>query len=378
MPFYLQHHFDPDMDHLQLKPVDGSVEGSDLYNLGYVQNVVSGQVLAQIVPLEKVRDADTRFVLANPALPVGPNTRIDPRHPTYLLAASKGYVFYLDGLITVKKVLNVRNDVSFQTGNIFFVGDTAVHGNVRAGFEVQASNVLVKGMVEGGTIRAQNNLAIIGGARGGAGQHCVLDAGGTFRSLFLEKLQARARGNMLVEKYCLHVDIYAGANLVVRDRLSGGTVNCYGSVAVGEQLGNNAAVATKIFMGYDPVRIRQLERIDSQIASLSEVITHLSAIAGHLPSDANTATKKLAACSDNRAALIDRRTELWKSLTLDERSVSRCRLMVMGKVFPGVEVAIGRVYHQVETLLQNVVFSLQDDEIIVTPGKNAKGQAAAR
>lgn len=364
------------MDHMQLKPVDGSSEGSDLYNLGYVQNVVAGQVLAQIVPLEKVRDADPRFVLSAPTLPVGPNTRIDPRHPTYLLAASKGYVFYLNGLITVKKVLNVRNDVSFQTGNIFFVGDAAVHGNVRAGFEVQASNVLIKGMVEGGTVRAQNNLAIVGGARGGAGQHCVLDSGGTFRSAFLEKLQARAKGNMLVEKYCLHTDIYAGANLVVRGRLAGGTVNCYGSVAVGEQLGNMAAVATKVFMGYDPFRIRQLERIDGQIASLSEVITHLSAIAGHLPPDATAAAKRLAACSENRDNLMERRTELWKSLYVDERSVARCRLMVMGKVFPGVEVAIGRVYLQVEQPMENVVFSLQNDEILVTPGKSAKGPAA--
>ena len=42
------------------------------------------------------------------------------------IAAAKGYVFYLNGKITVKTLLNVRQDVSFQTGNIFFVGDMAV------------------------------------------------------------------------------------------------------------------------------------------------------------------------------------------------------------------------------------------------------------
>lgn len=363
------------MDHQQLKPVDGSAEGADLYNLGYVQNVVAGQVLAQIVPLENVANADPRFVQSAPKLPAGPNTKVDPGHPTYLLAACKGYVFYLDGQITVKKMLNVRSDISFQTGNIFFVGDTAVHGNVRAGFEVQASNVLIKGMVEGGTVRAQNNLAIVGGARGGAGEHCLLDAGGTLRSAFLEKMQARARGNILVEKYCLHTNVYAGANLVVRGRLTGGTIHCYGSVAVGEQLGNMAAVPTRIFMGYDPLRIRQLEKIDASLASLADMITHLTAVAGHLPPDTNETTRKLAIGIETRDELVARRAELWKPLYADERGVARCRLMVMGKVFPGVEIAIGRAFLQVESPLENVVFMVQDKEIVATPGKHGKGAA---
>ena len=364
------------MDHLQLKPADGSSEGSDLYNLGYVQNVVAGQVLAQVVPLETVKEPDQRFVQQDMRLPLGPYTHIDPKHPQYLLASGKGYVFYLDGLITVKKVLNVRGDISFHTGNIFFVGDAAVHGNVRAGFEVQASSVLIKGMVEGGTVRVQNNLAIVGGARGGAGQHCILDAGGTLRSAFLEKLQARARGNILVEKYCLHTDIYAGANLVVRNRLAGGTVHCYGSVLVGEQLGNMAAVPTRIYLGYDPLRIRQLEKGDIRIAELSETITHLTAIAGHLPPETNEATRKLVACTEHREALIEKRTELWKSLHSDERTVARCRLVVPGKVFPGVEVAIGRAILMVDAPLNNVTFTLEDDDVVVRPG-TAKGAPQA-
>ena len=372
MAWYLQHYFDPDMDHLQLKPTEGSAEGADLYNLGYVQNVVAGQVLAQIVPLETVQDADSRFVLSQPRLPAGHNTKIDPGHPEYLLAACKGYVFYHEGAITVKKLLNVRGDISFATGNIFFVGDTAVHGNVRAGFEVQASNVLVKGMVEGGTVRAQNNLATVGGARGGAGHHCVLDAGGTLRSAFVEKLQVRARGNILIEKYSLHTDIYAGANVVVRDRLIGGTVHCYGSVLIGGQVGNMAAVPTRIFMGYDPLRIRQLEKGDLRISELSETITHLTAIAGHLPPDTNDASRKLAACVQNREALIVRRTELWTSLHADERTVSRCRLVVPGKIFPGVEVAIGRAFMTVTTEMRNVTFCLEDDDVVVKAGASAK------
>lgn len=372
MSWYLQHYFDPDMDHLRLKPANGSGASADLYNLGYVQNVVTGQVLAQVMPLESVPTPDPRFILQDPILPVGPNTRIDPEHSTYLLATSNGYVFYYNGLITVKKLLNVRSDVSFQTGNIFFVGDMAVHGSVRAGFEVQANNVLIKGMVEGGSVRARRDIAIIGGARGGAGHHCMLDAGGTLRSSFLEKVETRARGNIMVEKYCLHSTVYAGANVVIQGRAYGCTINAYGALLVNEQLGNMAAVPTRIFLGYDPMRIRQLEKIDAQMGVLSETITHLTAVAGHLPPDANPTTRKLAICMQNRDHLLERRATLWESLHTDEQAAEHCRLLVRGKVFPGVEVAIGRAFMTVEKPMTDVIFYLEQDEVVVRDAPPAR------
>ena len=125
---------------------------TDCYNLGYVQNVVKGQILAELVPLAEVEEPLPRFILKEAVLPQGANTRIDPAHPQYLLADANGYVFYYQDKIVVKRLLNVRTDVSFQTGNIFFVGDTVVHKDVKAGFSVQANNVLVHGIVEGGEV----------------------------------------------------------------------------------------------------------------------------------------------------------------------------------------------------------------------------------
>ena len=106
----------------------------------------------------------------------------------------------------------------------------AVHGSVRSGFSVQANNLRIMGMVEGGVARARRDLMVDGGARGGAGQHCLLDAGDKLLTPFLEKIEARARGNMVVEKYCLYSTVYAGANMVVREQVYGSTINAYGSV----------------------------------------------------------------------------------------------------------------------------------------------------
>lgn len=377
MPYYLQHYFDPDFDYLNRKPAnsDASGAGSDLFSLGFVQNVIDGQILAEILPLESAGpNPDPRYILDTPTLPAGSNTRIDPAYPQYLLAAGNGYVFYYQGKITVKCLLNVRQDVSFRTGNIFFVGDMAVHGNIRAGFAVQANNLRIMGMLEGGVARARENMKIDGGAKGGAGHHCLVDAGGKLVTNFLEKIEARARNTIVVEKYCLYSTVYAGTNMVVRDQLYGGTINVYGSVYVGKQVGNKAGIATQIYLGYAPQRIQHLEKIDKIVTDLSQTIKHLRAIAGHLPPETNEATMKLARLRKQRERLITVRNELWAKLTLDESYMHNCRLMVAGTVFPGVEISIGRSFLLVERPYENVMFRLHNDDIIAEPlpQRNAK------
>lgn len=370
MQYYLRHYFNPDFDYQRAKPGGGlgTDENADVYSLGYAQNVIAGQILAEIVPLDQVtEEPDKRYIRNSPELPAGGNTRVDPAYPRYLLADSNGYVFYNEGKITVKGLLNVRQDVSFHTGNIFFVGDMAVHGSIRSGFSVQANNMRVMGMVEGGVARARRDLMVEGGARGGSGQHCLLDAGGKLLSPFLEKVEARSRGNMVIEKYCLYSTVYAGSNMVVRGQMYGSTVNAYGSVYVGAQLGNRAAISTKVYLGYDPLSIRQLEKIDAIIANLSQTITHLKAVAGHLPPDTNETTRKLAMLTAQRDKVMDRRTAIWNKLSLDEEALQACRLMVPGKVFPGVEISIGRAFMLVERPYENAMFRLCYNDIVVEP-----------
>ena len=172
---------------------------------------------------------------------------------------------------------------------------------------------------------------------------------------------------MVVEKYCLYSTVYAGANMVVREQVYGSTINAYGSVYVGRQLGNKAAISTKIYLGYDPLSIRQLEKIDKIISGLSQSITHLKAVAGHLPPDANEASRKLVRLVEQRERIMKQRNMLWSKLYLDENYMQNCRLMVPGKVYPGVEISVGRAFMLVERPYENVLFRLCYDDIIVEP-----------
>lgn len=370
MKYYLRHYFNPDFDYQRAKPGGGLGidEGADVYSLGYAQNVIKGQILAEMIPADQAPpDADKRFFRDSPDLPAGGNTRIHPQYPQYLIADTKGYIFYNEGKITVKHLLNVRQDVSFHTGNIFFVGDMAVHGSIRSGFSVQGDNVRITGMVEGGIARARRDLLVEGGCRGSSSKHCLLDAGGKLMTPFVEKAEARAKGNMAIDKYCLYSTVYAGANMVVRGQMYGTTVNCLGTVYVGSQLGNRAGISTSIYLGYDPFSIRQLQKIDATIASLSQSITHLNAVAGHLPPDTNDTTRKLVRFTQQRDKILKRRLTILDTLKMDANTMQSCRLMVPGRVYPGVEISIGKAFMLVERTYENSMFRLCYNDIVVEP-----------
>lgn len=366
MDMYLQHYFDPNFDYQSLRP-DVCQGETDRYNLGYAQNVVKGQILAELVPLESVENPIPRFILSDPVLPQGANTRIDPAYPQYLFSDINGYVFYYENKIVVKHLLNVRSDVDFHTGNIFFVGDAVVHKDVKAGFSVQANNVLIKGIVEGGDIRARKDLKVEGGARGGAGNRCLLDAGTGLRVAFAEKIEMRSHGKVLVDRFSIHSSIYVSSDLIINDILVGGVCHAARHVFVKGNVGNHAAVPTRIYLGYDPHLMRRQEQLENRLAALTDHINHYRAVVGHLPPETNELTRKLEAAQKKRQMLIRLREPIWRTLAQEEIAASACRFMVVGTVFPGVEISIGRAYYNVTEPLHGVYFRMENDEIVSSP-----------
>jgi uncharacterized protein (DUF342 family) len=282
MSYYLLHHFDPDFNHLKIKPAINASGQADRHNLGYAQNVVRGQIIAEIVPLEKIENPDPRFILPDGNFPQGKNTGISPDYPNYLLANVNGYVFYHEGLITVKNVLNVHSNIDFRTGNIFFAGNLAVYGDVKSGFKVKANDVLIKGTMEGDTIRSRRDMAILGGVRGGprgsSPGRCLLDCGGNLRLPHVELAEIRARGKLIIDRFSLNSTIYAGNSLIVQGRLQGGVCHVGHIAYVQDSLGNKHNIPTRINLGHDPFITLELGRCENWIKELSARAVHYSSV----------------------------------------------------------------------------------------------------
>ena len=390
--YYLHHYFDPDFSHLNLAPREGSDGSIDYRYLGYVQNVVAGQVLAESSPLDTYtgKKRDPRFIRKEAFLPIGANCGTHPKNPNKIIALANGYVFYHEGLINVKKMLNVRGHVGFHTGNIFFLGDIAVHGDVQTSFAVRAKNVLVKGHIESAKVRAHGDLVCLGGAKGAdmfdessngsvaeknttlgleeernGPPSALLSADGNVRLPFCERVQIRARGNVIIDGSCLHSIIYAGGNIIIKGRLMGGTVYAGGTVYVEGRLGAEYSTPTKIILGYPPFDYLRLQKLESRITTLKGKAEYFEHLAARSEVMANEVAPRLELITQKLIIALARRKELWREFSAaEEQATSECRVLVPGTVMPGCEISIARAFLKVDSMQDNVAFLLQNEEVV--------------
>ena len=369
MPYHLRHYFDPEFDHLKLRPrqlADGSV---DHYDLNYVQSVVSGQLLAEFEEIgseaDAPHDAYTGLIFEEPEFPAGNGTAVNPDNPLQLMATQNGYVFYLDGEIAVKRTLNVRHDVDFSTGNISFVGDIRVHGSIRAGFTVSARDIEVMDIIEAATVKAQGSLACASGLKGA--DHGEIEVGKSIKIGFCEKGVLKAGHDILVETACLHSEVYAGRSMAVKGRLIGGETHCLNYLLVDEQLGGGSGAETHIVMGYDPMLLYADKQLARSNEELIEELRSVETMLARLPRNGEAAREiqaKAQALHKTLLQLQSRRIRLWDRINQTHRLES-CRIIVPGQVRPGVEISIGQAYMKIEDFLEDVHFRFTDNEIIV-------------
>lgn len=368
MAYYLRHFFNPDFNHKKLRPdtlQDGDVSQ---HYLGYVQNVVAGQVLAEIEEIEPGQEAngyDPRFVFQDKIYPVGPNCAPHPRNPARIIATTNGYVFYHEGLITVKRLLNVRQDVDFHTGNIMFTGDIVAHGAVRTGFTVHGNRVLVKGTVEGATIVAENDIVCESGLKGASTG--MLRAGGNIKIPFCENIRIWARGNVEIEGSCLHSEIYVDGSLMIKGRLQGGAVYANNIIYVEEQIGGGQNTTTKVMMGYNPGEFYKLQLVETEISELHQRLDQFERMVQKKPVLLESYDIKIRLIRQKLELLHQTRNELWKDFRANEHHAGKCRLICPGRIRPGLEISIARAYEAVNDFYDGLEFRLEEYDIVQKP-----------
>ncbi|TVQ98640.1 MAG: DUF342 domain-containing protein [Desulfovibrionales bacterium] len=372
MKHYLKHHFDPDFNHLNIKANARGNEQVDHLNRGYVHNVVEGQVLAELIPIEDrlPEGVAPRFVLEKPVFPAGANTRVDPQNPNLLLAGANGYVYIApDGRICVKGLLNIRQDVDYATGNISFIGDVVIHGSVRSGFKVKGRNILVKGPVEAATLEAGQSIQVEAGVKGD--KRAELRAKGSIKVKFCENALLSAGKNILVEGSCLHCRLLVGNALAIRDKLIGGEVLCRRMVRVGAQLGGGLSTITTLTLGYDPFLMQKIAELESTITTLKTRREALSTPKAREPG-IRPEQDQLLRELDQQLAVLDKQRIAWAE-QIATTDWAACAVIVPGEVRPGVELSIGQYYESVSDYLYNVRMILQKEQIaMVSPAEPKK------
>lgn len=264
----ITYHFNTDQKARPAVKEDGSV---DFFNLGIIEEVQEGKVLATLKPADKgepgtnvngenLRPKDVK----NLTLKGGNNLKLS-EDGLQVIAMTNGQVKLAGGNIVLDNVLRLK-EVGTATGNVEFAGSIEITENVASNFTVKAEgNVTVKGIVESAVIEAGGDIIIASGMKGmGKGE---LKAGGNIVVKFLENTKCTAGGYINADAI-IQSRVSASKEITVGGKkgyISGGFAMA-GNKIEAKSLGSDMGTTTELEVGIDPSIKKRLAEIQKQMS----------------------------------------------------------------------------------------------------------------
>ena len=360
----VQFFFDTTKDRKPTILEDGRV---DFRELNLIESVQKGQKLCELLPPvvgtkgRNVMGVELPAVDGKPAtLPRGRNVEVS-EDGLSLLAAIDGQVNYLDDKVNVFSSYEVPADVDNSTGNIYFVGNVVVRGNVLSGFTIEAGgNVEVWGVVEGATIKSGGDIILRRGMQGvGKG---ILKSNGDIIAKYIEHSTVEAKNDIKSEAV-MHSNVKCGNRLELSGRkglLVGGTCRV-GKEIIAKVIGSHMATVTDIEVGVDPTqrdRYKSLKEeminIENDLRKAEQAITILKKLEfqGLLSPEKQELLSKSVR---TRVYLTNRLNEVKEEMSLIENKLQQDafgKVRAYNFIYPGTKVAIGTCMMYVKETLQ--------------------------
>ena len=256
-----------------LAPVENDDGTLDYKNTDYIKAAGKGQVLCRRHPAMQGLEGVDIFGTPIPGLfgeppmnPAGKNTVLS-EDQTELLAGVSGHIRHSFGIVAIEEVLTLAG-VDNSTGNIDFIGDVVVTGNIAPGFKVKATgNITIKGSVEGAILEAGAKVIVSEGIIG-MGKSSV-SAGCDIKCKFIQNSQVNALGSVYADSVMLS-NIDCGGDLILsgmKATLVGGKVNAQGKV-VAKKIGSRSNSSTEINIKPPPEAAAEIEALEKKVSGL--------------------------------------------------------------------------------------------------------------
>ncbi|MDE7004271.1 MAG: FapA family protein [Oscillospiraceae bacterium] len=247
----------------------------DYTALNLIHNVKEGQEICRLIRPTEGEPGRTVLDQEIPAksgksvpLPKGRNTEISEDGDA-LVALSSGHVEFTGRSFQVKPVLDIDGDVDFSTGNIKFLGDVNIKGDVLSGFTVRAmGSVWVGGVIEAGsTVEAGGDLTVVKGILGDGtttvrAHRCIF-------SKYVENATIYVKENLQTDAI-INGNIYCDGDILVRSgrgTIMGGRVWAAKKVSA-TAVGSKSECRTAVTLGGLPCTNFEREQVQRELKSL--------------------------------------------------------------------------------------------------------------
>ena len=362
-------------------PVEGKDGRVDYRSLDLIENVDKGQLLVTAHPPMASAHGYTVTGAVLESMPGKPRTIPVGRGCTLshdgaqLFASVAGRVELENNRVCVFSRYEVPGDVDLSVGNIDFLGDVIIQGNVLAGFSVKAQgSIEVRGVVESATLQSQSDIMLRGGIRG-AGTANV-SAGQNVVATFVEGVTIQAQGSVYAESI-MQSKVEAQENVIVAGRkalISGSTVRAFKNI-VASFAGSPSQTPTLLEVGVSPALRARLEAQKDKKAQHEKNLRRLTMVndrlqglrkAGRVLDEDQSAQAKQV---EETIALLQSEVEY---LTRDNEVIQHslntmppCGVHIRETSYPGVTVAIRQVQYKVGDNLPFTTFKLVEGQVIV-------------
>ena len=345
----------------------------------YVQIIHTGDVLCEAIAPTPGEDGIDVLGTVIPAkegkeakLLLGQNTVLS-EDKTKVIASMEGHLRFQEGKFHVKPTFHVPGDVDFNVGNIDFLGDVHVKGDVREGFVIKATGtVTVEGLVEGAIIEADGDVIISNGILGD--DKAVIKAGGLVQAEYIEN--------------CI---VYAGES-VRGSSIVGSHINCDGTIIVrsgrgtivgghlvaarkidAKAIGSRAERLTSLSIGQLPYIRKRKEELESSLEEVRGEVEEVERTIEYLDRTAGSDPEKIQRAADFRLrksvlsmqiAHMQKKLEEIEEKDGEDEAITGCKV-VASTIYPGVQIEIQDLSYTVQEENRDVKIHVQLGEIVL-------------
>lgn len=361
------------------KPVEDENGNVDYKNLGLVRNIYKGTPIAKItMPTEGTPGTDImgKTVPQRVGVPVkvsvGKGTEL-VNGGTEIVAVTDGNLAYTNGAFCIEESLLIRGDVDVSSGNIDFIGDIIIKGNVLEGYAVTSKkSVTINGSVTNGTITADGNITVKLGCINST-LHSEL---GSIKLDFCENSKLYAGRDVEASSF-VGGEVFAGKNIVASGKgiMMGGKYTALENITA-SVIGSESYAKTLVTLGNNAVLTEEMEGHKHNIAKMEDKIDQLGKIV--------TALAEMAKVSKLTPEREQMKVEAMRSRFQLQGEIKRLNgrikeiettlerkqnLSVSCKraFYPGVTLRINSCIFQVNTMTPHSKATIGDGEIVMVP-----------
>ena len=361
---------------VKIAPVEDDHGFVDYKNLGLIRTVHKGDVIADItLPTEGTPGIDVRgqtlrqIVGKKASYTVGTNTELT-EDGTQIIASTDGNINFKGGTFVIDQIVTINGDVDASVGNISFVGDVIVKGEVMEGFRISSNaNIVVSGNVNGATLEADGNIVIKKG--------CInskVIAHGSVSINFCEHSNIRCDGELSSSNFVI-CDVYCGSLNVkgTNGGLMGGTYTSLSSVEV-SNIGTKNYTPTLLTVGDNALLAEEKETVLKSIERSQKTLDDLILVINFL----NEKKKELHTLPEEKEVMLGNAcrqkillgveiNKLRKRVDEIDTCLSNRQYLSIGckgHLYPGVKIIINDAVFKAESEYVRTRIALDEDGLI--------------